>query len=377
MTIALTAVLMLATSQLDVTRPNDVAPAGSAGGLGWYVSGNPTGYEVTPLSTGACGTPAFLLRSHDDNSVGPAVVMQTFDARKYQGTRVRFTMKADARQVKGRAGLFVRVNEGAKVVALDEMRGRWLRGDVPCQTVSVVLDVSRNLSASDDGREPVLSVGFALHGAGAVEFGDSQFETVGTDVALTRKKELPFNAKLGDVEFNSDEVRLKGVTVAERQPDGVWLEGRRVVTVQGDSITQSGKDGGALKMSATKERIAFEGKWAFGAMLRPFSFVLTNDELTLKWGGDSRLLKAVEDTEHCTIYVAVTSLSGRVTDRVSVCGDVLGDASLRVPLVFAAFGEGFEPRRADPVKDWRSPGMGPSKPPRPPTTLKPPATAPP
>lgn len=368
---ALTAVLMFTSAQL-ASPPSGVAPGA---GLGWYVSGNPKGYEVTPLSTGACGTPAFLVRSQDEHPVGPAVVMQTFDALKYQGTRVRFTMRADARQVTDRAGLFVRVNDGARVVALDDMRGRWLRGDVSCRTVAIVLDVPKKLPAARDGRGPLLSVGFALYGNGAVEFGDSQFEKVGTDVALT-KRDLPFDAGIGEVVLNADEVRLAGATLAERQADGVWLDGRRAVSVQGDAITQEGKGGGTLKLTATRERLAFEGTWSFMEVKKPMLVVLTNDELTLKWGDQTRALAAYEDTETCTIYVATTSLTGRVTDRVSVCGEVLRDASLRVPFLFAAFAEGFDPRRGDPVNDWHSRGMGPSKPTKPPTTFKPPTNGP-
>jgi len=122
------------------------------------------------------GTPNMTLRC-DATVQGFVGVMQMFAADDYRGKRVRFSALAKSDAVEGWAGLWMRVDEGEKSVAFDNMQQRPITGTQDWTRYSVVLDVSENA----DG----IFFGTLTNGKGQVWVSSIRFEEVGTDVPVT------------------------------------------------------------------------------------------------------------------------------------------------------------------------------------------------
>jgi hypothetical protein len=324
------------------------SPSHDAGLLGWYVSGQLAEHELTTVPA-ACPTQgasdrAFLVRSKRDDAVGPAAVMQSFEAGKYAGKRVRFSGTVDARGVLGRAGLFVRVNDRAKVQVNDEMRGRWIRGDARCQRFSVVVDVPSDAEQVDPS---LLSVGLALHGAGAVELSDVAFEEVGAGVPLTRVA-FELGPRVGDLTFDDVEVFSKELLVWEQLKPGEWRKtsDAQVVKVDPDGrgLTQAGAKGGALRFTASDGTFEARGTWRLSSgAVEDVRFTWTKQALTLKRGTRERSLQRGATTLRADCEALEAGSGSRLADRLEVCGAAFTDARLQAPLVLALLQLGTEP----------------------------------
>ena len=104
-------------------------------------------------------------------------VMQSFDAARYRGRRVRFSAMVRGQEITDWAGAWLRVDEADGSRALDNMNNRPLRGSTEWTQVANVLDVGQDAAS--------VHFGVLLAGAGAVDLARPRFEVVGTDVPVT------------------------------------------------------------------------------------------------------------------------------------------------------------------------------------------------
>ena len=114
---------------------------------------------------------------------GMGTLARSTPARIYRGKRVR--LSANLRTEKaGRAQLWMRIDgPGGRVLAIDDMQSRPLRGTTRWRRYSIVLDVPRE--ATD------ISLGFLLAGSGAVWANDFSLNPVSTSMPVTGGGALP------------------------------------------------------------------------------------------------------------------------------------------------------------------------------------------
>ncbi len=112
------------------------------------------------------------------SDMGFGTLMQTFDASKYRGKRVRFSARVRTEAFGEWVGLWMRVDAAEKRgIAFDNMARRPIRGTTDWARYEVVLDVA------DDATS--ISLGILMGGSGAAWMSDATFEAVGTDVPVT------------------------------------------------------------------------------------------------------------------------------------------------------------------------------------------------
>jgi hypothetical protein len=115
---------------------------------------------------------------------GFGTVMQSFDAARYRGCRVRFSAMVRGHEITDWAGAWLRVDtvlERAR--AFDNMEDRPLRGSTGWTEAANVLDVAEEAAS--------LHFGVLLTGAGAVDLARPRFEVVDTDVPITQDLRHP------------------------------------------------------------------------------------------------------------------------------------------------------------------------------------------
>jgi hypothetical protein len=145
---------------------------------GWRAAGAaPDDYVMTLDRNAHGGREGVLLRSKDKPK-DFGTLMQAASGAQYRGQRVRMSAWVRTEDVKGWAGLWLRVDDaGVNAIAFDNMETRQIKGTTPWTRYSVVLDVSD---------QPVdLAFGTLLYGEGKVWVDDFTFEVVGKDVPVT------------------------------------------------------------------------------------------------------------------------------------------------------------------------------------------------
>ncbi|MDD2709713.1 MAG: HEAT repeat domain-containing protein [Verrucomicrobiae bacterium] len=98
-------------------------------------------------------------------------------ADAYLGKRVRLSANLQSKEVKGRAGLWFRVDGDGKQLSFDNMANRPVKGTTEWQRYELVVDApaeSKNII-----------YGLLLDGEGEIQFRDLQMETVGKEVSTT------------------------------------------------------------------------------------------------------------------------------------------------------------------------------------------------
>ena len=157
------------------------ALARAASPAGWILAGsNPTAYEMErDVSVTRGGLPSGRLASVKSSS-GFGTMMQSISVEEYGGKRIRFSAYVKTRDVKGWAGLWMRVDSDAKMpLAFDNMQDRPIKGSQDWTRYNVVLDVP-------DGAIGI-AFGVLLAGDGAVWINDVRFEPVDASVPVTGK----------------------------------------------------------------------------------------------------------------------------------------------------------------------------------------------
>jgi hypothetical protein len=168
--------MLTAARVLAQNAPNETNPAPR----GWYLAGNKPANYITgvDLETVYHGRPSAFLKSKPTATEGFGTLMQDFSAEQYLGKRVRLTAFVKSEKVNGWSGLWIRVDKGTAIMAFDNMQDRPIQGTTDWQTYSVVLDVPPDATG--------IFFGILLEKGGQVWLNGVQFETVGTDVPITR-----------------------------------------------------------------------------------------------------------------------------------------------------------------------------------------------
>jgi len=150
---------------------------------GW-MGGNVQEYEVgIDRKVFNEGKASAYIRSKVDSPKGFGTIVQTFDAENYLGKRVRMSALARADEIKGWAGLWMRVDgEGDENFGLsfDNMHDRPSKGTQDWRRYSIVLDVPN--------RSKSISFGILFQGMGHAWVDDFRFDIVGKDVPTTGQK---------------------------------------------------------------------------------------------------------------------------------------------------------------------------------------------
>jgi hypothetical protein len=165
-----------------------VAPA--AGPEGWRLQGNdPSSYLMDRDSVETyAGRPSGRLMSvcvsdTSDSTMrcrGFGTMMQCIEATDYAKHRIRFSGYVKARDVRGWAGLWMRVDgEGDQwnSLAFDNMKDRPITGTREWTRYEIVLNVRRDAAK--------ICFGILLHGQGTVWLSGANLETVSTAVPTT------------------------------------------------------------------------------------------------------------------------------------------------------------------------------------------------
>jgi hypothetical protein len=146
---------------------------------GWILAGDHPQNYITGVDKDVVyrGRPSAYLKPKPTATEGFGTLMQQFDAAQYAGKRVRLSGWVKSENVNDWAGLWMRVDRGAKSVAFDNMQNRAIKGTSDWQNYAVVLDVPKDATA--------ISFGILVSKSGTVWVNSVQFETVGTDVPVT------------------------------------------------------------------------------------------------------------------------------------------------------------------------------------------------
>ena len=138
---------------------------------GWLLTGSqPQNYRT---GSDANGT-AFLQSKPDAKVSGFGTLMQTVKADAYAGKRVRFSAMVRSEDVNGWAGLWMRIDQGNKALAFDNMETRPIKGTNGWKKYEVVLNVPINATG--------ISFGALVASNGEVWLSDVSFAVVNSDV---------------------------------------------------------------------------------------------------------------------------------------------------------------------------------------------------
>ncbi|MBM7118446.1 AraC family transcriptional regulator [Archangium primigenium] len=301
---------------------------------GWFVTESAPKLYASGLDTGApCEGPrSAYLRSVQESPSGYGTFMQAFDAEAFRGKRLRFSAVVRTEDVKGWAGLWMRVEgaESLEPLAFDNMQSRALTGTTACKRHEVVLDVPPEARA--------IMAGLLLSGTGTAWIEAVRFEPVDTRVPVTNliadtASRRPSGGRIGGLSFSADALG-NGLRL---QPDGSWKD-----TDANVLTPKTTEDGGVrvegsllhravrLTVKTTGGTTLVQGDWGSDAV----HLTLGPDKLVLKRGIHTRELVPEEDTpaekEACRRYRTPPGTTRGVLD---VCGLALDKAPPVIPLV--------------------------------------------
>ncbi len=166
---------------------------------GWFMAGSHPGeYDagLLPRASAYDGKRVIQLRFRIAGSPGGfGTVMQSIDATRYRGKRVRFSAMIRGQEIGHWAGIWLRVDRADGERAFDNMQDRALRGSTAWVEAANVLDVSEDAQS--------VHFGVLLSGAGAVDLARPRFETVGADVPVTGVEGKPLAAEPRGFDFGA------------------------------------------------------------------------------------------------------------------------------------------------------------------------------
>jgi len=146
---------------------------------GWFVAGSmPADYESgIDVSAVHNYRPSAYLRSTTPVIRGFGTLMQQINAGHYLGKRVRFSALVKTQDAQEWAGLWMRVDNGPKMLAFDNMENRPIKGTRDWRRYDVVLDIPQEATG--------IFFGILLSGSGEVWLNDAKIEIVGAEVLPT------------------------------------------------------------------------------------------------------------------------------------------------------------------------------------------------
>ncbi len=150
---------------------------------GWHKAGSdPECYDMgIDIGAGQDGKNAATLKSIKKTR-GFGTIMQSCLADKYHGKRLKMTGYVKSLDVKGWAGLWLRIdatNLNGKTLGFDNMSDRSIRKTTDWKKYEIIMDVPSNAYN--------LAYGALLVGQGQIWFSNINFEIVADTVALTSK----------------------------------------------------------------------------------------------------------------------------------------------------------------------------------------------
>jgi RNA polymerase sigma factor (sigma-70 family) len=161
---------------------------------GWHMAGtHPGEYEHGVADAQLDGHRVAFIESKVDTASGFGTLMQTIDARRFLGQRIRLSGSARTLNVDGWVGLWLRVDgPHGRSTAFDNMQDRALKGSTEWARHQVVLDVATDSVA--------IAFGIILAGTGRAEVAHLLLEAVGTDVPTTGRiqPDAPVNMDFAD-----------------------------------------------------------------------------------------------------------------------------------------------------------------------------------
>jgi hypothetical protein len=166
---------------------------------GWFTAGSrPAEYGagLLPRDHGYDGKRVIQLRFRAAEQPGGfGTVMQSIDAARYRGCRVRFAVMLRGQEISGWAGAWLRVDAANGSRALDNMQDRPLRGTTAWTEAVNVLDVGEEAAS--------VHFGVLLAGAGAVDLAGPRFEAVGAEVPVTGAGRRPLAPEPQGLDFGA------------------------------------------------------------------------------------------------------------------------------------------------------------------------------
>ena len=334
---------------------------------GWFVTeSSPQLYESGLDAQGPCeGQRSAWLRSTQETPTGYGTFMQAFGAQSFRGKRLRFSAVVRTEDIKGWAGLWMRVEgeDPKEPLAFDNMQSRALKGTTPCTRYDVVLDVPPEAKA--------IMAGLMLSGTGKAWVGAVHIEPVDTSTPTTNliadrtpqrqaAQELeempgPSNDPVNQTPLRQGVGRVgrfwftaeKADTYRGRyvhQPDGTWKNEvlDNVLTVEhgpnGDTV-KGQLNNRPLHVTVRSGGITrIQGTWGVDRV----SIELDGHHLTLDRGVEHRELVpegSLREDGTCLRYLSRQPVL--VSDYVDLCGLTLNKTPPAVPLVVAFLSDGF------------------------------------
>jgi len=166
---------------------------------GWFMAGTrPAEYAAGRLPATYAYEGKRVIRLRFRAAAPPGgfgTVMQSFDAARYRGRRVRFSAMIRGEEITDWAGAWLRVDAAEGARALDNMNNRPLRGSTDWTEAANVLDVGADAAS--------VHFGVLLAGAGAVDLASPRFEVVGADVPVTQIPLRPLAAEPQGLDFGA------------------------------------------------------------------------------------------------------------------------------------------------------------------------------
>lgn len=164
---------LLCGSLVPCVAATDGVPAG------WLLAGDhPQNYRVGSDGDGT----AYLASKTDLTGEGFGTLMQAIQAKEYAGKRVRFSALVRSENVTGWAGLWMRVDQGSKAVAFDNMQSRPIKGTSGWTKYEVVLNVPVDATG--------ISFGALMDSNGEIWLSHVSFDVVNSDVPTTGEQPL-------------------------------------------------------------------------------------------------------------------------------------------------------------------------------------------
>ena len=143
----------------------------------WHVAGNNADKFTAGVDTSPEGRGAKFLRSKANDPDAWAGLIQTVQAQRYLGQRVRFRARLRTEAMSKWAGLWMRVDSAnGKPIAFYNTQNQPVKGTTGWQERSVVLDVPSDAA--------LIVFGVIGAGTGQVWMEPVAFETVGRDVPV-------------------------------------------------------------------------------------------------------------------------------------------------------------------------------------------------
>ena len=157
------------------------SPAPTEPPSGWVRAGSPAADYAVGVDHGTAhtGHASGFVRSARARPAGAGALMQVLDAGEHRGRRLRLSAWVRTRKVRGRAGVWMRVDgaEPGRVLAADDMSSRPITGTSEWTRYEVVLDVAPEAAT--------IAFGLLLEGPGRAWIDDVALEDVDASVPLT------------------------------------------------------------------------------------------------------------------------------------------------------------------------------------------------